>query len=107
MLTTIHSRSFRATDLSLLVREETAWMERYFVELLRARWTFERDRGEVVARCELHAPSGYFVGEGRAIDLTTAAALATDKAVRWQRRNKRISRRRRHDEPRGLNALRH
>lgn len=92
MLTTIHSRSFRATELTEVVDEETEWMRHYFAELITARWTFELDRQEVVARCELHARCGRFFGEGRADALATAAAVVADKAVRWRRRQKRIRR---------------
>ena len=41
-------------------------MPRYFAELIAARWTFELDGEQVVARCDLHARSGHFFGEGRA-----------------------------------------
>ena len=92
MLTTIHSRSFQTRELTAVVDEETEWMQRYFAELIAARWSFELDRQEVVARCELHARCGHFFGEGRAPELAAAAAVVADKAVRWRRRQKRIAR---------------
>jgi ribosome-associated translation inhibitor RaiA len=78
-----------------MVEAETAWLQRYFVELLAARWTLAIDRDEIVARCELHARCGRFVGEGRSISLPSALAQATDRAARWRRRLKRMSQRRR------------
>lgn len=95
MVTTIHCRRFLSTDITALVATETAWLERYFVELIAARWTFTIDGEDIVARCELHAACGRFVGEGRSSSLRFALTQAVDKAVRWRRRLKRMSQRRR------------
>ena len=95
MVTTIHCKGFLSTELATMVEAETAWLQRYFVELLAARWTFTIDRDEIVARCELHARCGRFVGEGRSSSLQTALAQATDRAARWRRRLKRMTQRRR------------
>lgn len=95
MLMTIHSKSFRSNQLTPLVEAETEWMARYFPEVIAARWSFEIDHGEIIARCELHASCGYFFGDGRSVELASAVTQAADKAVRWRRRVKRIAQRRR------------
>lgn len=79
-------------------------MARYFPDVIAARWSFDIDHGEVIARCELHASCGRFFGEGRSVELASAVTQAADKAVRWGRRGKRMGQRRRRDRLRARTA---